>query len=99
MDSRTAQAIASLTQSVNKLMQVQAYTNSKLINITREVANLKLKYANLRSPAIFEINDFEKELRGVEVKLQTMQNEVSELTADLIDFTEKIGEAEKKKKK
>ena len=98
MDSRTAQAIANLSKSVNSLMQAQAYTNSKLANITREIAVLKLKYANLRSPAIFEINDFEKELRGVENKIQNMQDDVSELTADLVEFTQRISETGKKKK-
>jgi chromosome segregation ATPase len=95
MDSRTAQAIASLSRSINDLVQFQAYTRSKLNVLTKEVATLKLKYANLRSPAIFEINDFEKELRGIEGKIQKMQDDVTDLTTDLVDFTKKMGKTKK----
>lgn len=96
MDSRTSQTVSSLSESVNELLQFKAYTASKLIALTREVANLKLKYANMRSPAIFEINDFEKELRSIEGKIQNMQDDISRLTADLVDFTNKISETKKK---
>lgn len=95
MDSRTQQTVASLTDAINDLLQFKAATTAKLTAITREMSVLKLKYANLRSPALFEINDFEKELRGVDTRLQSMQDEISRLTADLVDFTNKLDEKKK----
>ena len=96
MDSRTSQTVANLSAAVDELLQFKAQTSAKLTTLTHEIATLKLKYANLRSPALFEINDFEKELRGIDVKLQGMQDEISRLTADLVDFTNKLGERKEK---
>lgn len=98
MDSRTSSAIADLTQTVIELQQFQAESKAQLTVLSKEIASLKLKYANLRTPAVFELKDFEDELLKVEDKIAAIQQDVVEITADLVEFSNKVTKKIEKKK-
>ena len=90
MDTQTADALSGVMDALAELERGQAYMKAKLTSLTKELAIIKVKYSNLRTPTIFQLKDYVEELRSVETKISGIQGDINQITADLVEFTNKL---------
>lgn len=79
-----------MMEVITEFKQWQSKVNAKMNSLTKEIANLKIKYANMKSPAVFELNDYEDELLKVEDKISAIQQDIVQITTDVVDLSKKL---------